>query len=90
MNATLQQFLDDCCHLHPAVSVPLRRFIRAFRTTLEPAEVRKWTRTRIIVELSKRFTIAGDARRGTMHILGVCLASALTVNNDGQLERAAN
>jgi hypothetical protein len=85
MSGQLTSFLETC-YAHPAARVRLAEFARAFRATLPPGE--KWSRTRIVTELSKVFAL-GEDRRGVTYVAGLALAppSGWTVE-DGRLVRA--
>ncbi len=85
MSDKLTAFLDTC-HKHPAVRVPLAEFCKAFRATLPPDEAERWSRTRLVAELSRAFPIG--EHRGVAYIVGLALAGLPTWSVvDGQLVR---
>jgi hypothetical protein len=87
MSDRLSDFIASC-HCDPAARCRLGEFARVFRASLPADEAAKWTRTRLVSELSKGFCIGAD-RRGIAWIAGVALAPpAGWLVQDGQLVRA--
>ena len=86
MSYQLSSFLESCHH-DQAARCRLGEFARVFRASLPADEAPKWTRTRLVSELSKGFCIGAD-RRGIAWIAGVALAPpAGWLVQDGQLVR---
>ncbi len=78
----------ETCYRDPAARVRLSEFARAFRATLPCDEANKWSRTRLVSELSKSFALGSDIH-GVNWIVGVALAPpAGWIVEDGQLVRA--
>ena len=87
MSGKLSAFVESC-YRDPAARCRLSEFARAFRASLPPDEAARWTRTRVVSELSKDFEIGAD-RRGITWIAGVALhAPSGWLVEDGQLVRA--
>ncbi len=61
------------CHQNPAARCSLAEFGRAFRATLAPDEAVKWSRTRMVSELSRDFAIGTDGR-GVAFVAGLALS----------------
>ena len=87
MSTKLSAFLESCHH-DPAARCRLGEFARAFRASLPADEAARWSRTRLLSELSKTFSIGAD-RRGVAWIAGIALAPPAGWRvEDGQLVRA--
>ncbi len=87
MSDQLSAFLESC-HLDQAARCRLSEFARVFRASLPRDDAAKWTRTRLLSELAKSFSIGAD-RRGVAWIAGIALAPPAGWRvEDGQLVRA--
>ena len=87
MSDQLSSFLESCHH-DPAARCRLGELARVFRASLPADEAARWTRTRLLSELAKSFSIGAD-RRGIAWIAGIALAPpAGWLVQDGQLVRA--
>ncbi len=79
MSTQLTDFVAHCT-TGPVASAPVAAFIRAFRASLPAEERPKWTRTRIIAELSRQYQVGTIA--GVAYLAGVGLPYVV---RDGQL-----
>jgi hypothetical protein len=87
MSDKLSAFLESC-YRDPAARCRLSEFARAYRASLPLDEATKWSRTRLVSELSKTFSIGAD-HRGVTWIAGVALSPPAGWRvEDGQLVRA--
>jgi hypothetical protein len=87
MSDQLSSFLASCHH-DQAARCRLGELARVFRASLPADEAARWTRTRLLSELAKSFSIGAD-RRGIAWIAGIALAPPAGWRvEDGQLVRA--
>jgi len=87
MSNQLSAFVASC-YRDPAARCRLSEFARAFRAGLPHDDAARWTRTRLIAELSKTFSLGAD-RRGITWIAGVALSPPAGWQvHDGLLVRA--
>ena len=83
----LTTFIKSCYH-DPSARCSLAEFGRAFRASLPRNEAVRWTRTRLVAELSRDFLIGTDSR-GVAFVAGLALSPpAGWVVTEGRLIRA--
>ena len=61
MSDQLAAFLESCHH-DPAARCRLSELARVFRASLPADEAARWTRTRLLSELAKTFSIGADRK----------------------------